>query len=106
MFVKYFNFLASGTEAELSAMLENIMMGIIIRSTLQDLGHKKPPTPIRIDNTTAVGIVHDNIKQVRSITMDVRFHLVRDRMLQRQFLIYWDKGADNLGDYYTKHHPP
>ena len=36
----------------------------------------------------------------------MRFHLVRDRMLQGQFHIYWDKGENNFGDYYTKHHPP
>ena len=87
-------------------MFENVMMGIIIRGTLVDLGHIQPPTPVRTDNTTALGIVLDNIKQVRSRTMDMRFHVIRDRMLQGQFHIYWDKGENNLGDYYTKNHPP
>ena len=70
------------------------------------MGHPQPPTPIATDNTTAVGIVHDTIKQVRSRTMDMRFHLVRDRMLQGQFHIYWDKGENNFGDCFIKHHPP
>ena len=98
--------MASAAEAELSAMFENSMKGIIIRGTIIDLGHLQPPTPIRTDNTTAVGIVFNNIKQVRSRTMDMRFHIIRDRMLQGQFHVYWDRGEDNLGDYYTKHHPP
>ena len=76
------NVLASAAEAELSALFENIMKGIIFRNTLIEMGHPQPPTPVATDNTTPVGIVHDTIKQVRSRTMDMRFHLVRDRMLQ------------------------
>ena len=82
------------------------MMGIIVRSILLDLGHMQPPTPVRTDNTTNHGIVHDSIKQIRSRTIDMRFHSIRDRMLQGQFHIYWDAGVNNLADYYTKHHPP
>ena len=73
------NVLASASEAELAAMLENAQMGAIIRATLWDLGHKQPPTPLRTNNTTAAGIVHDTFKQVRSRTVDMRFHWIRDR---------------------------
>ena len=38
--------------------------------------------------------------------MDMRFHVIRDHMLQDQFHIYWNKGKNNLDDYYTKQHPP
>ena len=50
--------------------------------------------------------MNDTIKHVRSRTMDMHFHFVWDRMLQGQFYIYWDKGENNIGDYYTKQHPP
>ena len=99
------NVLASAAEAELSAMFENVMMGIVIRSILLDLGHIQPPTPVRTDNTTALGIVHDTIKQIRSRTMDMRFHFIRDCMLQGQFHIYWDPGKNNVGDYYPPSSP-
>ena len=59
------NVLASASEVELAEMFENAQMGAIIRATLWDLGHKQPPTPLRTDNTTAAGIVHDTFKQVR-----------------------------------------
>ena len=68
------NVLASASEAELAAMFENAQMGAIIRATLWDLGHEQPPTPLRTDNTTASGIVHDTFKQVRSRTVDMGFH--------------------------------
>ena len=79
------------------------MIGIIVRGTLVDLGNIQPPTPVQTDNIIALGIVLDNIKQVRSRTIDMRFHVIRNRMLQGPFHIYWDKGGNNFGDYYTKH---
>ena len=100
------NVLSSAEEAEMSAMFENVMQGIIIRTILVDLKHKQPTTPVRTDNSTALGIMNDTIKQVRSRTMDVHFHFIQYIMLQGQFYIYWDKKENNIGDYYTKYHPP
>jgi hypothetical protein len=38
--------------------------------------------------------------------MDMCFYWVRDRARQNHFLVYWKSGRENLGDYFTKHHPP
>jgi hypothetical protein len=38
--------------------------------------------------------------------LDVRFYWVRDRAVQNQFDIGWGPSAQNLGDYFTKHHTP
>ena len=93
------------SEAEYCALFENAQMGAIIRPTLEELGHPQPPTPIRTDNTTAAGIVNNTIKQNRSCTIDMRVYWVKDRASRKQFLIYWDRGDTNMGDYFTKHHP-
>ena len=37
--------------------------------------------------------------------MDMIFHWVRDRVKQDHYQVIWKKGEDNLGDYFTKHHP-
>ena len=37
--------------------------------------------------------------------MDMRFYWIKDRVQQKQFIIYWAPGAENLADYFTKHHP-
>ena len=50
------NILSSAAEAETSAMFKNVMQGIIIRTILADLNRKQPPTPIRMDNSTAWGL--------------------------------------------------
>ena len=36
----------------------------------------------------------------------MRFYWVRDRVNQNQFMIYWRPGANNVGDYVSKHHSP
>jgi hypothetical protein len=46
------------------------------------------------------------MKQKRSKAIDMRFYWILDGVAQNQFKILWKKGADNLTDYFTKHHPP
>ncbi len=100
------NVMASATEAEVGALFHNAQDACMLRNTLEFLGYKQPPTPIQTDNSCAEGIVNDTVKQKRSKAIDMRFYWVRDRVRQNQFTIFWRKGADNLADYFTKHHPP
>ena len=52
---------ASADEAELGALFINTQGARIIRLMLHELGHPQPPTPIHINNTTAVIIVNSTI---------------------------------------------
>ena len=52
----------SAAEAELGALFLNAQKARSIRVTLLELGHPQPPTPVHVDNTTAVGIVNNTIK--------------------------------------------
>ena len=54
---------ASAAEAELGAPFLNGRESKVLRITLQKLVHPQPPTPIHVDNTTAVGIVNNTIKR-------------------------------------------
>ncbi len=57
------------------------------------------------DNTTALGVVNNNVmKKLKS--MDMKYHWLRYRINQRQFHHYWAAGKSNNGDYVTKHHVP
>ena len=96
--------LSSATEAELAALFYNAKEACTLRTTLEEMGHPQQPTPIQTDNEVAVGLAHDTVKQRRSKAMDMRFYWLRDRIAQRQFLIYWRKGSDNDADYFSKHH--
>jgi hypothetical protein len=98
--------LSSATEAETGATFHNAQDGVVIRNILADLGHPQGATPIQTDNACAAGIINDTVKQRRSKAMDMRFYWVKDRVRQGQFTIHWRRGADNLADYFTKHHSP
>ena len=90
----------------MGALFVNGQEVMILRTILEEMGHPQPPTPIRTDNSTAAGITNNTIRQRRSRSMDMRFYWVRDRVQQGQLIVYWGPGKDNLGDFYTKHHPP
>ena len=98
--------LSSATEAEMGALFYNAKDAAWLRTTLADLGHPQPPTPIQTDNACAAGIINDTVKQRRSKAIDMRFYWVRDRVRQNQFVVHWRRGSDNLADYFTKHHSP
>ena len=95
---------SSAAEAEVAGVYYNATQAIVIRRALEALGHLQPPTPIKTDNSTATGFVYDNIHQKRSKSWDMRYYWLRDKMNQRLFNIYWDKGSNNHADYFTKHH--
>jgi hypothetical protein len=57
------NVMASAAEAELGALLENAKEAVALRTTLRELGHQQPATPIQVDNSVAHGIVNSNIRQ-------------------------------------------
>ena len=66
--------MSSAAEAELAALYINAREAVHIRNILEEMGHKQPPTPIQVDNSTAVGIVTNKILTKALKAMDVRFH--------------------------------
>ena len=97
--------MASAAEAKFGTLFLNCQEAVPIRITLEEMGHSQPPTPVQVDNSTALGIATITIKQRKSKAMDMRFYWIRDRKNQKQFNIYWKPGSTNKGDYLTKHFP-
>jgi hypothetical protein len=98
--------MSSAVEAEIGAIFINAKECAVLRTTLEELGHPHPPTPIENDNTTATGYRNGTIKQKRTKSMDMLFYWIKDRVKQGQFHVYWGPGFQNLADYFTKHHSP
>jgi hypothetical protein len=44
--------ISSAAEAEIGAVFINAIEGAVLRTTLQELGHTQPHTPMETDNTT------------------------------------------------------
>ena len=79
----------------------------MIRTILEEMGHPQVgPTLIVTDNQVAAGVANDTVKAKRTKAMDMRFYWIRDRVRQGQYRVHWKRGKSNLGDYFTKRHPP
>jgi hypothetical protein len=89
--------MSSAAEAELRGLFINAKTAVPIRKTLEELGHKQPPTPIQTDNSTVcgVGVVNNKIQPKATKAMDMRFYWLKDREARDQFKIYWRMGWEN-----------
>jgi hypothetical protein len=97
---------SSAGEAEYAALFVGAQHAASLQNILEDLGIPQPPTIIMCDNTCAIGIATDSIKQKRSKAIDKRFNWAHDRVRQGQFTISYIKSADNIADYFTKNLDP
>ena len=95
---------ASAAEAELGALFLNIKQGRIMRLTLEEMGHPQPPTPINVDNSTAVGIVNGTVKRQRLRSMEMKYFYSCDQVKRNQFDLQYHPGQENLGYNTSKHH--
>jgi hypothetical protein len=95
---------ASTAKAKLSALFLNCKQATIFRLTLEEMGHPQPLTPIHYDNSTAVLIANNTVKQQRSQSMEMCFFWVADAVEQGKFDIKYYPGKENLTDYQSKHH--
>ena len=100
------NVMASAAEVDMGALFVNGREIMILRTILKEMGHPQPPTLIITDNSTASCMTNNTIRQRQSRSIDMIFYWVRDRVQQGKLIVYWGPGKDNLGDIYTKHHPP
>jgi hypothetical protein len=101
------NVMSSASEAETGALFHNGQEAAHIRQILKELEREQTqPTRITTDKSTADGFANDRTKIKQSKAMDMRFYWIQDRVSQGQFTVHWQKGSDNLADYFTKHHPP
>jgi hypothetical protein len=98
--------MSSAAEAKIGAVFINTKEGVVLCTTLEELGHPQPPTTLETDNTTATGYRNGTIKQKRTKAMDMRLYWIKDRVKQGQFKVYWGPGYLNFADYFTKHHSP
>ena len=64
---------ASTTKAEVGGLFHNGQTAVPLRITLHELGFAQPPTPIKIDNSAAKGIVTATVRQKRYKAMDMEF---------------------------------
>ena len=60
----------------------------------------------RNNRATRRGRVNGTIRRQRSRMFEMRYFYACDQVDKKYFLVYWHPGAENLGDYGSKHHAP
>ena len=77
--------ISSAAEAELCAPFINCREAITALIVLEDMGHNQTPTPMHTYNTTALGVVNNNIVSKRLKSMDMKINWMRCIIAQEQF---------------------
>ena len=66
--------MSSTAKAKLGALFINKKLAVPIRTTLVELGHPQPRTPMQTDNSTEHGFLTNRITPKATKSMDMRFH--------------------------------
>ena len=74
--------MSSAAEAELGALSINCREAIPTRNSLKAMGHKQPPMSMQTNNTTAHGVITNNIASKRLKSMEMKLHWIRFRISQ------------------------
>ena len=72
-------------EAELVSLFITTRKCVELSQTLTEMGWLQNPTPMQVDNTTAVGVVTNNTTPKQTKSMDIRLWRLRCRTNQKQF---------------------
>ena len=72
--------MSSTIEAEIMALFLNAKGGTVLCTTLIEMGHPQPATPMETDNSTVCGIMNQTVKQVRSKAIDMCFYWTCDHV--------------------------
>ena len=94
----------SAAEAEYIALFECALRLVYIKLLTELFGHKQNATPIACDNTCAVGLANGTVADTRTKHVRRKFHWVREAVAESEYKVYWEAGASNIADFFTKLH--
>ena len=93
----------STTELEYVTLFMASSKAIWIRKLLTDLGYtQKSATPIFEDNEGAIKYAHSQERAGRMGHLNVKFHFVRERIMDHEIDVQQIPGNQNVGDIMTK----
>ena len=66
--------MASAAESETGEIFLDGQKAVPIRTSLSDMGHPQPPTPMKTYSATSHGILTGNMRRKCSNAFDMQFH--------------------------------
>ena len=97
------NIVASASEFEIVSAFENGQNATVIRRTLMQINHPQPQTPKQVYNTTEISFFNGNLKEKYTKSIDMKYHRLKSRQVQKEFQFHWMPGKFNLADTFTKY---
>ena len=98
------NVVCSAAEAECAGLFHNCQKAIVIRRILEALSHNQKPTSVKTDNSTTNSFVHATMRLKKSKMWDMRWNWLRQKEIQDECKIRWEKGKNNQANLFSKHH--
>ena len=93
----------SSCEAEYISMSSCINEIVWVISFMSELGFQIPtPVPIYCDNTSANALAHNPVHHERTKHIDIKYHRIREFILDGTVSIHYVKSEDNPADIFTK----
>ncbi|TPX53139.1 DNA-directed DNA polymerase [Powellomyces hirtus] len=93
----------SSTESEYVAGALATNKSVWFRNLLtQILGKPQPPLPISMDSASACHFAHNDTNSPRTKHIDVRYHVIREKILDKEIILLPVAGVDNVADTCTK----
>eukprot|EP00957_Ditylum_brightwellii_P205766 15345287-Ditylum_brightwellii.AAC.1 len=100
------NVIGSAADAKCGGLFHNTQMAVVIRNMLIDMGHPPEPTKVKTDNSTTNSFARASMQVKHSKSWDMRWYWLPEATTCKSIEIFWDKGSNNDGDYFTKYHVP
>ena len=84
------------------ALSDTARQAVWIQSLLRELGYKIPTIPICGDNQGSIFIGSNPVQERRSKHIDIRYHYVRQLIIEKKIELFFVEGAENPADLFTK----
>ena len=97
--------MSSACNSEYAGLFENSNKIIANRNLAEELGHHQEPSIIRTDNKCSHDICHRSCKMNKTKSMDMRYHVTRERQDTGIIDVQWGPGETNNADLFTKIQP-
>jgi hypothetical protein len=98
---------SSPTESEYKSLHHGTLEVIWLRQLTNELGYfQHSATSIKEDNESTIKCTQNAVSHSKMKHIDIKYHVIRDYIAQKQIDVNWISTTDQLADIFTKALPP
>lgn len=93
----------STTDAEYMAACQTVKEIMWLKRLIKELNNSEPArTTLFVDNQSALDLIKNPVHHKRTKHIDIRFHYIRERYQDNEFILQFLKSTDQTADILTK----